>query len=115
MAQRRGVQVNVRLDPDLREQLRAKAEALGRTETWPMERGLDLILVDPDLTPEVLAEIRAQLVAARQEIERLTTAVDAANTRFARSQMENQSLRQRLRIPTQKTSYPPVKPPNAIV
>jgi hypothetical protein len=62
------VQFNTRLRTDLRERLRAAAEAQGRTETWLVARGLELILVDSALTPELVEQLRADLETLRAQI-----------------------------------------------
>lgn len=73
----KGARLEIRLEESKREALKALAVKEGRTETWLVERGLDLILADPTLTPETVAALREEIARLRRELERVTARAEA--------------------------------------
>lgn len=94
-------QLHTRIDQGLRDQLRVAADEHQRSETWFVEQGLRLILADPALTLEVLAQRQAQLeetqrelAAAQREIKKLHDKYDKAQLRATRVVQEAKAIQQ---------------------
>lgn len=84
----KGARLEIRLTEEKRAAIKALAENLERTETWVVERGVDLILARPDLTPAAVEALEAEVARLRRELERVTTRVSAEWTERVRARQE---------------------------